>query len=247
VAGYIDSLIFGMYMRTLGHVVTDNGGWRRISHISQNQTPFLSVFDFNHIGKAENESLMETGGQHRPSEQLKTELRALPTQETGSFRFYIGEDTEDGMELNKEVLSILKDESAAEHYHVSGLPSFTRLSCQWNSQSRLVAWRSMSYGTSFGTIGFDNSLSDISLWFLASLMRFSKSVCVAKDDRGCFSGKACDGTVLIDFLTIFSLHNSINWDYRPGPNLPERFDQGRSGRSLSSQTGRYSSTPHTFL
>ncbi|KAH4214055.1 hypothetical protein HBI56_016630 [Parastagonospora nodorum] len=186
-AGYIVSLIFGMHMRTLGHVFTDNGGWRRISHISQNQTPFLSVFDFSHIGKAETKYLMETGGQHRSSEQLKTELRALPTQETGSFRFYIGEDTEDGMELNKEVLGILKEESATNHYRFSGLPSFTRLRCQWNSQSRLVAWRSMSYGTSFGTTNFDKSLSDISLWFLASLMRFSKSICVAKDDRGCFS------------------------------------------------------------
>jgi hypothetical protein len=124
---------------------------------------------------------------------LKAELQALPVQETGTFRFYVGEDTGGGTEADKHILNLLSNTSAGKDYPFRGLPSFTRLRSQWLSSPGSAAWLSTSYGMGdLAELTAPRLPQEPSFWFLAKLMRLSKSVRVAKDDQGRLLGKECD-------------------------------------------------------
>jgi len=94
-----DIAYFGLIMNiwvALGFILgttRDSDAWQPTRPPSLIETPFLSVFDISHTDKPELTSLVESCGQPRSSAQLKAELQALPAQETGTFRFYVGEDT----------------------------------------------------------------------------------------------------------------------------------------------------------
>lgn len=170
------------------------------------QTPFASVFDVSHAGKIELTSLIEFDGQHKFSEQLKVELEALPTQEPGSFRFYVGEDTLCDTVFGSHVY---RDTSVAIAPVGLGPPSFTYLRSQWQSPSNPLPWRSISYeaGDLDDLSGVEYA-RDPTFAFSTRLLRLSKGVCITKDNRGCYLGKKSDATLHMSYLTIGSLYNS---------------------------------------
>ncbi|KAH3982314.1 hypothetical protein HBH70_020990 [Parastagonospora nodorum] len=174
------------FVRLLPRATRTSDTWQPIDPSSPNKTSFLSIFDVSHTDTSELTSLFETGGQHESNSEVKAELQALPAQKTGTFRFYVGEDTGAMTEFEEHVLSVLQNTSGAKRYPLYGLPSFTSLRSQWISPPSSVAWLSTCYG--MGDLADPMLLrlpTEPSFWFLAKLMRFSKSIHVAKDDGGC--------------------------------------------------------------
>jgi hypothetical protein len=166
----------------------NRSGWTSMRR--DRERSFLQVFDFPRAGAITPTVLIDIHGQESISAQFNSELQALPTQDPGNCRFYVDENAMNVGGFKTHVMEILHDISTENDVFSRASPSFTRLRSQWNSPTRSLGWISMSYdldGTPPHRVMIDPSKS--LLWFLASLTRSSKKICVVEDKRGCILGK----------------------------------------------------------
>jgi hypothetical protein len=166
----------------------DRSGWTDTP--CNRERSFLHVFDVPRAGAITPTVLIDIQGQESISAQFNSELQALPTQDPGNCRFYVDENAMNVGGFNTHVTEILRAIDTENDVLSRASPSFARLKSQWNSPTSSLRWISTSYdldGTPPHRVMIDPSKS--LLWFLASLTRSSKKICVVEDRRGCILGK----------------------------------------------------------